>query len=60
MLYSSISNIKVAMDFDVGKRSSNSNFSKRTAINKTAMFMICNLMTSHSVTTLPRLKTLQI
>ena len=29
-------------------------------INKTAIFMICNLMTNQSVTTLPRLKTLQI
>ena len=48
------------MDFYVGKRKFNRNFSKRTAVNKTAIFMICNLMMNQSLTTLPRLKTLQI
>ena len=48
------------MDFDIGKRSFNRNFSKRTAINMTAIFMICNLITNQSVMTLPKLKTLQI
>ena len=38
-------------NFDVGKRSFNRNFSTRTAINKTAIYMICNLMTNQSVTT---------
>ena len=48
------------MDFDIGKRSFNRIFSKRTAINMTAIFMICSLMTNKSVMTLPRVKTLQI